>query len=200
MKKPVICCLDLEGVLVPEIWITVARRTKIDELRLTTRDEPDYDKLMRRRLKILREHKIRLRDIQRVIAGMHPLAGARQFLDRLRARRQVVILSDTYYEFAAPLMKKLGAPTLFCNWLQTDRAGYISGYCLRERNGKEKAVRALRHIGFCVKAAGDSYNDVSMLAAADGGILYNPPVNILREFPRFRVAKNYRDLLGQLSY
>src|SRR3989338_7375289 len=182
MKTP-ICCLDLEGVLVPEIWIKVSEKTKIRELRLTTRDIPDYDALMKRRLKILRQHKIRLRDIEHVISKIEPLSGARRFLDKLRAETQVVILSDTYYEFAMPLMKKLGYPSLFCNWLSTDREGYIADYHLRQENGKEKAVRALESNGFAGWAAVDSYNDITMLQAADRGILFKPPAKIAKEFP-----------------
>ena len=193
-----ICCLDLEGVLVPEIWIQVSEKTRIKELRLTTRDIPDYDALMKRRLKILREHKIRLRDIQKVIGAVQPLPGAKAFLDKLRADRQVIILSDTYYEFAMPLMKKLGFPVLFCNWLETDPSGAISNYCLRQKNGKEKAVLGLKNIGFKVHAAGDSYNDITMLKAADKGVLFNPPANIVKEFPQFPVTKNYKELLNAL--
>jgi phosphoserine/homoserine phosphotransferase len=193
-----VCCLDLEGVLVPEIWIRVSEKTKIKELRLTTRDIPDYDALMKRRLKILRENKIKLRDIQGVIAAIRPLPGAKAFLDKLRSERQTIILSDTYYEFAMPLMKKLGLPTLFCNWLETDRSGTITNYCLRQKNGKEKAVRGLKAIGFRVTAAGDSYNDITMLKAADKGVFFNPPANIVKECPEFLVAKNYRDLLEYL--
>ena len=189
-----IICLDLEGVLVPEIWIKVSEKTKIKELRLTTRDIPDYDVLMKRRLKILRENNIKLRDIQKVISTIQPLAGAKAFLDKLRSERQVSILSDTYYEFAMPLMKKLGFPTLFCNWLETDARGMILNYCLRQQNGKERAVIGLRGLGFQVRAVGDSYNDITMLKAADKGILFNPPANILKEFPEFPVAKNYKKL------
>lgn len=190
-----ICCLDLEGVLVPEIWIAVSERTKIPELRLTTRDIPDYDVLMKRRLGILKEHGIKLRDIQGVIASIRPLGGARAFLDRLRSKRQVVILSDTYYEFAMPLMKQLGYPALFCNELEVDRKGYIANYLLRQRSGKEKAVLALKKMGFKVFAAGDSYNDIAMLKAAHQGILFNPPPNIRKEHPEFQVAGNYEKLL-----
>lgn len=193
-----ICCLDLEGVLTPEVWIAVARDTKIPDLRLTTRDIPDYDVLMRRRLLILRKHGIKLRDIQGVISKLKPLPGAKRFLDRLRAQTQVLILSDTYYEFAAPLMKQLGQPSLFCNWLETDRKGFIKNYILRQKNGKEKAVRALRGIGFYVKAAGDSYNDITMLKAAHRGVLFKPPANIVREFPQFPVARNHDVLLKKL--
>ena len=193
-----IICLDLEGVLVPEIWIQVSEKTRIKELRLTTRDIPDYDALMRRRLKILRDHKIKLRDIQKVISGNQPLPGAKPFLDKLRSERQVVILSDTYYEFATPLMKKLGFPSLFCNWLETDKSGMISNYRLRQQNGKERAVIGLRGLGFKVAAVGDSYNDITMLKAADRGILFDPPANILKEFPEFPIAKNYKKLLKVL--
>ena len=193
-----VCCLDLEGVLLPEIWINVAQKTKIKELRLTTRDIPDYDVLMRRRLRILREHRITLRDIQRVIAGMKPLPGAKAFLDRLRSEREVIILSDTYYEFAMPLIRKLGSPTLWCNWLSADGRGFIKNYHLRQRNGKEKAVRALKNLGFRVKAAGDSFNDLTMLKAADEGILFKPPAHIEKDYSHFKVTKNYPQLLKAL--
>lgn len=188
----------MEGVLVPEIWIEVAEKTRIVELRLTTRDVPDYDVLMRRRLSILRRNKIRLRDIQAVIRTMQPLDGAKTFLDKLRAQRQVIILSDTYYEFAMPLMEKLGYPTLFCNWLSVDRKGFVSDYHLRQKNGKQKAVRALKSAGFPVVAAGDSYNDVTMLKAADKGVFFNPPAKIAQEFPQFKITRNYRDLYKAL--
>ncbi|MBI4388091.1 MAG: bifunctional phosphoserine phosphatase/homoserine phosphotransferase ThrH [Candidatus Omnitrophica bacterium] len=202
MKKPansaIICCLDLEGVLIPEIWIKVSEKTGIKELRLTTRDEPNYDLLMKRRLAILREHKIKLRDIQKVISTIKPLPGANQFLNKLRSHAQVVILSDTYYEFAAPLLKQLGHPTLFCNWLETDRGGFIKNYHLRQRNGKEKSVRALKKLNFRVHAAGDSYNDVTMLQASHQGVLFNPPPSIRKEFPKFPVAMNYAELFKKL--
>lgn len=189
-----ICCLDLEGVLVPEIWIAVAEKTRIKELRLTTRDCPDYDALMRRRIGILKANGIRLRDIRNVIAKIEPLAGAKEFLAKLRDRFQVLILSDTYYEFAGPLMKKLGYPALFCNWLATDSGGFIDSYHLRQKNGKEKAVLGLKRMGFTVWAAGDSYNDILMLKAADRGVLFKPPQNIIDEYPRFKVTRNYREL------
>lgn len=194
-----IACLDLEGVLVPEIWIAVAEATRIPELRLTTRDVPDYDLLMRRRIKILREHGVRLKDVQRVIARVSPLSGAKSFLDRLRAECQVIILSDTYYQFATPLMARLGWPTLFCNDLSADRGGFISGYRLRQKDGKKKAVCALRSIGFTVRAAGDSYNDLSMLLAADRGVLFNPPDKIRRENRRLRVTRTYSQLFKALT-
>ena len=194
-----ISCLDLEGVLVPEIWIQVAKRTGIPELRLTTRDIPDYDALMRRRIAILKKSGLRLADIQRVIAGMSPLPGAKVFLDRLRARRQVIILSDTFYEFAMPLMKKLGYPALLCNWLEVDRRGFIRRHRLRQKGGKEKAVLALKNIGFRVVAAGDSYNDIAMLKAAHAAVLFKPPARIARQFPRFRVVRSYQALLKALT-
>ena len=154
---------------------------------------------MKRRLGILKRSKIRLKDIQRVISAIRPLPGARAFLDRLRQSHQVVILSDTFEEFAKPLMKQLGWPSLFCNDLAVDKNGFITGYRLRQKNGKEKAVRGLRKIGFRIHAAGDSYNDITMLKAADKGVLFNPPANIVKKFPRFRVVKNYRDLLKALE-
>jgi len=194
----IVCCLDMEGVLTPEIWIRVAERTGVPELRLTTRDIPDYDALMRRRLAILRRHGIRLRDIQSVIARMEPLPGARRFLDRLRTERQVVILSDTYYEFAMPLVRKLGLPTLLCNWLSTDRKGFISRYHLRQKNGKQNAVRAFKRIGFRVHAAGDSFNDILMLKAADRAVFFSPPPAIARQFPEIRVTRNYAALAKAL--
>ena len=189
-----IICLDMEGVLVPEIWIQVARKTKIGELKLTTRDVPDYDVLMKRRLKILKEAGIKLSDVQKVIAAMKPLPGARKFLEALRAQRQTIILSDTFYEFAMPLMQKLGSPTLFCNWLETDRSGFIRDYRLRQKDGKTQAVRALQSLGFKVAAAGDSYNDLGMLKAADRGVLFNPPLKIAKEFPGFKVTRDYASL------
>ncbi len=193
-----VVCLDLEGVLVPEIWIEVARKTGIEELSLTTRDMPDYDALMRRRIAILRREGIRLRDIQKVISSMSPLNGARQFLNDLRSQRQVIILSDTFYEFAEPLMRKLGEPTLFCNWLIVDRMGFVDGYRLRQKNGKRKAVEAFQGIGFKVAAAGDSYNDVTMLQAADLGIFFNPPAKITKEFPKIKITRRYDQLLSAL--
>ncbi len=189
-----IACLDLEGVLVPEIWINVAERTGIAELRRTTRDEPDYDKLMRRRLEILDAHGLRLADIQAVIRQMRPLEGAHAFLDWLRRRFQVIILSDTFEQFAHPLMEQLGYPTLFCNSLVVDEEGRVRDYRIRIRDGKRKAVMALKLLNFDVVAAGDSYNDVTMLAEADYGILFRPPQQIAAQFPQFRVAHTYADL------
>jgi len=189
-----IACLDLEGVLVPEIWINVAASTGIEALRRTTRDEPDYDKLMRGRLELLDAHGLKLPDIQAVIGRMHPLDGATDFLTWLRHRFQVIILSDTFYEFAAPLMAQLDHPCLFCNSLIVDQDGRVSGYRLRIRDGKRKAVMALKLLNFEVVAAGDSYNDTSMLAEADVGILFRPPDNVAREFPQFAVTRTYDEL------
>jgi phosphoserine/homoserine phosphotransferase len=189
-----IACLDLEGVLVPEIWIEFSKRTGIPELSRTTRDEPDYDKLMRGRLDILAAHRLGLPDIQDVIAGMGPLAGAREFLDWLRHRQQVVILSDTFYEFAAPLMRQLGYPTLLCHRLETEPSGKLSGYRIRLQDHKRKTVAALRELNFRTIAAGDSYNDTAMLAEADAGILFHPPQNVIRDFPQFPVAFTYEEL------
>jgi phosphoserine/homoserine phosphotransferase len=188
--------LDLEGVLMPEVWINVAKKVKLKSLELTTRDEPDYDKLMKYRIGILKKEGIRLRDIQKVIEKMEPLPGANAFLKKLKEHYQVIILSDTFYEFAGPMMKKLGSPTLFCNWLKTDAKGFISGYQLRQRNGKEQAVRGIKNLGFTVVAAGDSYNDVTMLKAADRGIFFRPPAKIIGEFPQFPVTHTYKELLA----
>jgi phosphoserine/homoserine phosphotransferase len=194
-----IACLDLEGVLVPEIWINVAKTTGIDALKRTTRDEPDYDKLMGDRLRILDQHGLKLRDIQAVIAKMGPLDGARDFLTWLRARYQVIILSDTFYEFAAPLMAQLDHPCLFCNSLVVDDQNRVTGYQLRIRDGKRKAVMALKLLNFTVVAAGDSYNDTTMLAEADAGILFCPPDNVIRDFPQFPVTRTYDALRAAFS-
>jgi phosphoserine / homoserine phosphotransferase len=194
MSQSTIACLDLEGVLVPEIWINVAERTGIAALRRTTRDEPDYDKLMRGRIAILDDHKLGLPDIQAVIATMDPLDGALDFVEWLRSRTQVIILSDTFAEFAQPLMRKLGWPTLFCNSLEVEPSGRIGGYRLRIEDGKRRAVEALRSIAFRIVAAGDSYNDTTMLKTADAGILFRPPANVIADFPQFPVTTTYDDL------
>jgi phosphoserine/homoserine phosphotransferase len=194
MPQSTIACLDLEGVLVPEIWINVANRTGIAALRRTTRDEPDYGKLMRGRIAILDEHKLGLPDIQAVIATMDPLDGALDFIEWLRSRTQVIILSDTFAEFAQPLMRKLGWPTLFCNGLEVEQSGRIAGYRLRIDDGKRRAVEALRSIAFRVVAAGDSYNDTTMLKTADAGILFRPPANVIADFPQFPVTTTYDEL------
>ena len=193
-----ICCLDLEGVLMPEVWIHVAKKVRLKELEITTRDEPDYDKLMKYRIGILKKEGIKLRDIQKVIEKMDPLPGANGFLKKLKEKYQVIILSDTFYEFAGPMMKKLGGPTLFCNWLKTDAKGFISGYHLRQKNGKEQAVRGIKNLGFSVVAAGDSYNDITMLKVADRGVLFRPPSKIVGEFPQFPVTQNYKELFTAL--
>jgi phosphoserine / homoserine phosphotransferase len=187
-------CLDLEGVLVPEIWINVAERTGIEALRATTRDIPDYDVLMRQRLGILREHKLGLPDIQAVIDSMGPLEGALDFLRQLYERYQVVLLSDTFYEFAAPLMRQLGHPTLLCHRLRVGSDGMIEGYQLRQPDSKREAVKAFHLLKYSVMAAGDSYNDTAMLSEADAGILFSPPDNVIAEFPQFPVTTDYKQL------
>ena len=194
-----IVCLDLEGVLVPEIWIAVAERTGVPELRRTTRDEPDYDKLMRGRLELLRRHGLRLRDLQEVIAGMGPEPGARAFLDGLRQRYQVVILSDTFYEFAMPLMAQLGMPTLFCHRLEADAQGFVAAYHLRLPDQKRAAVKAFKALAFRVIAAGDSYNDTARLGEAHAGILFRPPPNVIAEFPQFPVVRDYPGLAAAID-
>ncbi|MBX3686428.1 MAG: bifunctional phosphoserine phosphatase/homoserine phosphotransferase ThrH [Rhodocyclaceae bacterium] len=194
-----IVCLDLEGVLVPEIWIEFAERTGISALRRTTRDEPNYDTLMKYRLEILREHKLGLPDIQAVIAGMEPLAGAKDFLDALRETYQVIILSDTFSEFAKPLMRQLGLPTLFCHSLEADAEGVLVNYHLRMADHKREAVKRLKELNFKVVAAGDSYNDTAMLGEAHGGILFHPPENVVREFPQFPVVRDYDGLRTEID-
>jgi phosphoserine/homoserine phosphotransferase len=194
-----IVCLDLEGVLIPEVWISVAERTGISELRLTTRDEPDYDVLMKRRLGILDQHGLGLPKIQEVIGGMDCLPGARACLDALRERYQVIILSDTFYEFAAPFMRKLGWPTLFCHSLEVEPGGRIAGYRLRQRDPKRQAVKALHALNFRVVAAGDSYNDTSMLSEAEAGILFRAPENVVRDFPQFARVEDYDALCAEIS-
>jgi phosphoserine/homoserine phosphotransferase len=194
-----LACLDLEGVLIPEIWINVAERTGIDALRRTTRDEPDYDLLMRGRLEILAEHGLGLPDIQKVIGGMRPLEGAAEFLDWLRERFQVVILSDTFYEFADPLMAQLGRPTLFCHRIETDDAGRVVDYHIRLEDQKRKAIEAFHRLNFQVIAAGDSYNDTSMLSEADAGILFRPPDNVIEDFPQFPVTRSFEELRAEFA-
>ncbi len=186
-----IACLDLEGVLVPEIWINVAQRTGIDALMATTRDVADYSQLMRQRLDICEANGLGIGDITEVIAELRPLDGAGDFLDWLREKSQVVILSDTFYEFAQPLMRKLGFPTLFCHRLKIDGGGKITGFELRMPDQKREAVRALKRLNFRVVAAGDSYNDITMLGEADAGILFCPPENVVKEFPQSPVTGDY---------
>lgn len=195
----IVVCLDLEGVLVPEIWVEVARRMGVEALARTTRDEPDYDKLMRYRLEILAREKLRLADIEAVIADMGPLVGATEFLVKLRTRYQVVILSDTFYEFARPLMRQLGWPTLFCHRLEIDADGFVANYRLRMPDQKRSAVEAFRALNFSVVAAGDSYNDTSMLGAANAGIFYRPPASIAAQFPVFPVTQSYAELAAAIE-
>jgi phosphoserine/homoserine phosphotransferase len=187
-------CLDLEGVLVPEIWIGVAERTGIDELRLTTRDISDYDVLMKGRIEILRKRDLRIGDIHEVIASLSPLDGAREFLDRLRVSVQVAILSDTFYQFAEPLMRQLDWPSLYCNDLDIDGQGRVTGYRLRQPDQKRQAVRAFKGLNFRVAAAGDSYNDLSMLSEADAGVLFRPPDKLVGEYPHFPVTQSHEEL------
>ena len=192
-------CLDLEGVLVPEIWINFALKTGIEELKLTTRDIPDYDVLMNKRLGILEENGLKLKDIQEVIGSMDPLPGAYDFLQSLRERTQVIILSDTFEQFASPLMKKLSWPTLFCNTLIVDEADRITGYTLRQKDGKKKAVEAFHSAGFRVMAAGDSYNDLTMIQKADKGMFFRAPAFISEEYPEYPVGTEYSELLSAVN-
>jgi len=194
-----IVCSDLEGVFVPEIWINVAQITGIDELRLTTRDISDYNVLMRKRLGLLDENGLTLRDIQNVIATMEPLKGALEFLDWLRERTRLIIVSDTFVEFADPLIAKLKRPTLFCNSLVVAPDGQITDYTLRQEDGKRKVVEGLQRMNFQVVAMGDSYNDITMLKKAEKGILFRPPENVIAEFPEFPVTDNFDDLKALLQ-
>jgi phosphoserine / homoserine phosphotransferase len=194
-----VICLDMEGVLVPEIWIEVSRRSGIAELSRTTRDEPDYDKLMRFRIDVLARHGLKLADIQDVIAGMGPMEGAREFLDELRTRFQVFILSDTFYEFAQPLMRQLAWPTLLCHRLEVDAQGFVAAHRLRMPDQKRHAVDALRGLNFQVIAAGDSYNDTGMLGAADAGFFIHPPPGIVAQFPQFPVNSSYAELKASID-
>ncbi len=189
-----IACLDLEGVLIPEIWINVAERTGIDALLATTRDVPDYDVLMKQRLRICEENGLTISDIQEVIDSLGPLDGAKAFLDWLKSEFQVVILSDTFYEFAHPLMRQLDFPTLFCHKLGIDESGKITDYHLRMPDQKREAVKRFHELQFKVIATGDSYNDTTMLGEADRGILFCPPQNVIDEFPQFPVATDYEAL------
>ena len=198
LDRQSIVVLDLEGVLVPEIWIAVAERTGIEELRRTTRDEPDYDVLMQYRLELLDRHGLTLSAIQDVIAGLQPLPGATAFLDELRRRGQVVILSDTFEEFAQPLMRQLGWPTILCHRLVIDD-DRITGYRLRMVDPKRAAVEALQALSYRVLAAGDSYNDTSMLLAADEGFLFHAPANVIAEFPQLPAIDSYDELLEAVS-
>lgn len=191
-----IVCLDMEGVLVPEIWINVAKRTGIEALQITTRDEPDYDKLMKSRIAILDQHNLKLSDIQSVIASMGPMEGAVEFLDELRSLTQVIILSDTFTEFAKPLMRQLNWPTIWCNSLVVDDQDRIAAHLMRLQDGKCKAIKALKQLNYRTFAAGDSYNDLSMIREADEGCLFRAPQNILREHPDLEIAQSYDAFLS----
>ena len=199
MPNPVIVCLDLEGVLVPEIWVNVAVTTGIEALKITTREMPDYDALMTQRLKILDQHGLTLPDIQAVIAAMGPLEGAADFVAWLRERTQVIILSDTFYEFALPLMRQLGYPTIFCNQLEIAPNGRIVHYKLRQPNQKKLAVAALKQLNFRVMAAGDAYNDTAMLGEAHAGFFFRPPDHLPKEFPQFPVTTTYAELQARFA-
>ena len=194
-----IVCTDMEGILVPEIWINVAEATGTKELMLTTRDVSDYDELMKTRLSILEEKRIRIQEIKQVIEKMDPLEGAGEFLDWLRSTTPVIIVSDTFTQFADPLLKKLGWPTLFCNRLTIGKDGSVTGYNLRQKDGKRKTVLALKSLEYKVISVGDSYNDISMLKEADKGILFRPPENVIREYPEFPVAQKYSELKDRKS-
>lgn len=189
-----IACLDLEGVLIPEIWIGFAEETGITELRATTRDIPDYDVLMRQRLRILKENNLGLTDIQSVISGMSPMKGAVEFVTWLKERFQLVILSDTFYEFSEPLMRQLGLPTLFCHRLIVDSNGIITDYRLRQKDPKRQCVKAFHSLNFRVIASGDSYNDTTMLSEAEAGILFRAPANVIEEFPQYPSVSSYEEL------
>ena len=189
-----LACLDLEGVLIPEIWIEFANKTGIEELKATTRDIPDYDVLMKQRLRILEENNLGLNEIQEVIATLSPLPGAREFIDWLRERFQVIILSDTFYEFSQPLMRQLGFPTLFCHRLEVDPSGKVTDYTLRQKDPKRQSILALQGLYYRIIAAGDSYNDTTMLKEADAGILFKAPDNVINEFPQFPAVHEYEDL------
>jgi len=194
-----IVCLDLEGVLVPEIWIAFSEATGIPELRRTTRDEPDYDKLMQFRLDILARNNLKLADIQRVIAGMSPLPGASEFAEAVRERTQLIILSDTFEQFAKPLMAKLAWPCLFCNSLITDNDGNVTGYQLRQQNGKREAVKAFKSLNMAVFAAGDSFNDLAMIREADSGCLFRAPESIRKDCADISCVDTFDDLLAKID-
>lgn len=193
-----IVCSDLEGVYVPEIWINVALMTGIEELKLTTRDISDYDVLMKGRLELLKRHGLTLHDIQNVISQLSPLPGATEFLDWLRSQTQLILVSDTFIEFAGPLIEKLGRPTLLCHHLTTDKDGKIIDYNLRQKEAKKKVVEALHNLNFKVIAIGDSYNDIAMLRKADHGILYNPPRNVIDEHGDLMIVNSYNDLKNSI--
>ena len=198
-EQMTIACLDLEGVLIPEIWINLADKTGIEALKLTTRDIADYDELMVKRLEVLDQHGLTLKDFQEVVETMEPLEGARDFLEWLQDQVEVIILSDTFREFAMPLIAKLGNPTMFCHSLSVDYETYrIKNYVLRQNDQKRKAVIALKGLNFRVLSMGDSYNDLSMLEEADAGIFFKPTKKITEEFPQFPVTENYEELKSHL--
>ncbi len=199
MSKPIMLACDLEGVFIPEIWIEVANTTGIKALEKTTRDIKNYDELMAYRLKILEEKNLTIHDIQKVIETMQPLPGAKEFLDEMRLKYQLIILSDTFYEFAAPFMKKLGLPTLFCHQLKLSDKGKLLGYELRLLEGKKKATKAFQELGFKVIAMGDSYNDTGMLLQADRGFLFKAPRNVIEEFPQLKALEDYGDLKREIE-
>ena len=194
-----IVCLDLEGVLVPEIWVAFAEETGIPELKKTTRDEPDYDKLMKRRLGILKEHGLGLKEIQETIAKIDPMPGAKEFLDELRSMTQVIIISDTFTQFAAPLMKKLGWPTIFCNSLEVAEDGEITGYRMRVENSKYSTVKALQSIGFETIASGDSHNDLGMIKASKAGFLFKSTEQIKKDNPELPAYETYDELMEAIK-
>jgi len=194
-----IVCLDLEGVLIPEIWINFAEKVGLEELKVTTREIPDYDELMKLRLDICTRNDFRIQDIQEVIATLSPLDGAKEFSDQLRADYQLLILSDTFQEFAKPMMRQLDWPTIFCHELVVDNDGRISNYKLRKADHKRETVKRLHELNFNVVAAGDSYNDTTMLGEAEQGILFCPPQNVIEEFPQFPVAKSYAELRREID-
>lgn len=193
-NKPTLLASDLEGVLVPEIWVAVAEKTGIDDLRVTTREISDYEELMQMRMRILRQHNLKMQDIQEVIATIRPLPGAEEFLAWARSTTQVIIISDTFYEFAAPLMKQLNHPTIFCHSLDVDADGTIVGYRIRLAQSKRKALRAFNELGFHTLATGDSYNDTAMLATAETGVLFCPPENVVADYPQFPVVRSHSEL------
>lgn len=199
MAQPVVTCLDMEGVLFPEIWLGLADKVRLPELRLTTRDISDYDVLMKKRLDVLRAHRITMKDILEVVRTIAPLPGVPEFMAWLRPRSQVIILSDTFYEFVQPMMEQLQFPTIFCHTLGIDREGFITDYFLRQKDQKRQAVRALKSLGFRVLAGGDSYNDVSMLKEADAGFFFCPPESIVQEYPQFPVATTYPEFQEHLG-
>ena len=198
-KRPIIIAMDLEGVLVPEVWISVAEKTGIEGLKLTTRDIADYSALMSHRMKLLDENGLKLKDIQNVISTMEPLPGAVDYMNWLRECYQAVILSDTFYEFATPLMQKLGWPTLFCNSIHTDESGRVTGYTMRIDEGKRHAVLAFKQLNFSVIAMGDSYNDTAMLLEADMGMLFRPSAKVAKEFPQLPIVTEYDEVKQRIS-